>query len=144
MSLLEHPEAQELLADATLRANAVRYGLDHLTHFLQRYLPLFYRTGQRRLATLVIPGHLSALQRKTSAPSAHQAGRPRKPVQHVVGAGLPDDEGVRAELRRPVAEVLGDPDGVVVLDRSGFPKKGTESCGVARPWCNRLGKVENC
>jgi SRSO17 transposase len=33
---------------------------------------------------------------------------------------------------------------VLVLDPSGFPKKGTESCGVARQWCGRLGKVDNC
>lgn len=144
MSLLEHPKAQELLADATLSANAVRHCRDHLTHFLQRYLPLFYRTEQRNLATLVIQGRLSGLERKTSEPIAHQAGRPRKPVQHFVGAGLWDDEAVMAELRRHVAEELGDPDAVLVLDSSGFPKKGAESCGVARQWCNRLGKVDNC
>jgi SRSO17 transposase len=40
--------------------------------------------------------------------------------------------------------VLGDDDGVFVLDPSGFAKKGDESCGVARQWCGRLGKVENC
>ena len=49
-----------------------------------------------------------------------------------------------AELRRHVREELADPDGVVVIDPSGFPKKGTESCGVARQWCGRLGKVDNC
>ena len=48
------------------------------------------------------------------------------------------------ELRRHVREELAEPGGVVVIDPSGFPKKGTESCGVARQWCGRLGKVENC
>jgi SRSO17 transposase len=144
MSLLEHPTAQELLDDATLSAQAVRHCLDHLTHFLQRYLPLFYRTEQRPLATLVIQGRLSALERKTSEPIAYLAGHTRKPVQHFVGAGAWDDEAVMAELRRHVAEVLGDPSAVLVLDSSGFPKKGAESCGVARQWCNRLGKLDNC
>src|SRR5262245_2957539 len=144
MSLLEHPQAQELLADATLTAAAVRHGQEHLTQFLQRYLPLFYRKEQRDLAILVIQGRLSGLERKTSEPIAHEAGRPRKPVQHFVGAGLWDDEAVMAELRRHVAEELGDPDAVLVLDSSGFAKKGTESCGVDRQWCGRLGKLENC
>ena len=45
---------------------------------------------------------------------------------------------------RHVAELLGGPDAVLVLDPSAFPKKGTESCGVARQWCGRLGKVDNC
>jgi SRSO17 transposase len=49
-----------------------------------------------------------------------------------------------AELRRHVAEVMSDPQAVMVLDPSGFPKKGTDSCGVTRQWCGRLGKVDNC
>src|SRR5258708_5857815 len=48
------------------------------------------------------------------------------------------------ELRTHVCEELGEPDGVVVIDPSAFPKKGTESCGVGRQWCGRLGKVDNC
>jgi SRSO17 transposase len=144
MSLLEHPKAQELLADATLTAAAVRHCQEHLTRFLLRYLPCFYRQEQRQLATLVIQGRLSGLERKTSEPIAIQAGHSRKPVQHFVGAGLWDDEAVMAELRRHVAEALGDPDGVLVVDGSGFPKKGTASCGVERQWCGRLGKIDNC
>ena len=39
---------------------------------------------------------------------------------------------------------MGEPDGVLVFDPSSFAKKGTESVGVQRQWCGRLGKVENC
>ena len=144
MSLLEHPQAQALLADAVVSPTAVRSCQEHLTQFLQRYLPLFYRKEHRDLATLVIQGRLSALERKTSEPIAHQAGHHRKPVQHFVGAGAWDDDAVLAELRQHVAEELGDPQAVLVVDSSGFPKKGTASCGVARQWCGRLGKIENC
>ncbi len=49
-----------------------------------------------------------------------------------------------AELRMHIREELADSDGVVVIDGSAFPKKGTESCGVARQWCGRLGKLDNC
>ena len=144
MSLLDHPEAQALLNDATVFPDTVRDCADHLTGFLERYLPKFYRAEQRQNATLVIRGLLSGLERKTGEPIAIAAGVPRKPIQFFVGAGLWDDEAVMGELRLHVRETLAEPDGVVVIDPSAFPKKGTESCGVARQWCGRLGKVDNC
>jgi SRSO17 transposase len=144
MSLLQHPKALALLAEAEVTADAVRGCRERLTLYLQRYLPLFYREEQRELAQVVIAGKLSDLQRKTSEPIAYAADRERKPVQHFVGAGKWDDEAVMAELRRDVAEDIGDPDGVLIVDPSGFAKKGTESCGVARQWCGRLGKIDNC
>jgi len=144
MSLLDHPEAQALLSDAIVTSDTVRGCADRLTAFLQRYLPKFYRLEHRRNAALVIGGLISGLERKTCEPIANQAGLPRQPIQFFVGAGKWDDEAVMAELRAHVREELAEADGVVVVDPSGFPKKGTESCGVDRQWCGRLGQVENC
>jgi SRSO17 transposase len=143
-SLLERPQAQALLADAEVSSAAVRGCQQRLERFLQRYLPLFYREEQRALAQVVVQGKLSKLERKTAEPIAYLADRPRKPVQHFVGAGCWDDEAVMTELRRHLAEGLADPDAVLVVDPSGFAKKGTASCGVERQWCGRLGKVDNC
>ena len=144
MSLLEHPTARALLADAEVSAVDVADCRWRLEGFLQRYLPRFYRIEQHELARVVLQGKLSNLQRKTSEPIAYQVGRPRKPVQHFVGAGCWDDEAVMTELRRHVADALGDPDAVWVVDPSAFAKSGHDSCGVVRQWCGRLGKVENC
>ncbi len=144
MSVLEHPTAQALLAEAEVSAATVSSCRRRLAGFLQRYLPRFYRVEQHELARVVLEGKLSGLQRKTSEPIAVQAGRPRKPVQHFVGAGGWEDEGVMAELRRHVSATLADRDAVLVLDPSAFPKSGADSCGVSRQWCGRLGKVENC
>jgi SRSO17 transposase len=143
-SLLERPQAQALLADAEVSAAAVRGCRQRLERFLQRYLPRFYREEQRELAQVVLQGKLSKLERKTAEPIAYLADRPRKPVQHFVGAGRWDDEAVMAELRQHGAEALADPDAVMVVDPSGFPKKGADSCGVDRQWCGRLGKIDNC
>ena len=41
-------------------------------------------------------------------------------------------------------EQLGEANGILILDPSSFPKSGSESVGVARQWCGRLGKVDNC
>ncbi len=144
MSLLDRPEAKALLADAVVSPDAVEGQTDRLTSFLQRYLPRFYRSEQRVTAALVIRGRLGGLERKTSDPIAIEAGLPRKPIQFFVGSGKWDDEAVMAELRQHVREELADPNGVVVIDPSSFPKKGTESCGVDRQWCGLLGKVDNC
>jgi SRSO17 transposase len=144
MSLLDHPDAQALLRDAILTPEAVRGCRDRLRRFLSRYLPRFYRKEQRDHAALVIRGFLSDLQRKTAEPIADRAGVEHKNIQFFVGSGQWDDDAILMELWRHVRRVRGDCEAVLVLDPSAFPKKGTESCGVARQWCGRLGKVENC
>jgi SRSO17 transposase len=144
MDILEHPQAQALLDAAELSPDDVRSCADRLTAFAQRYLPLFHRQEHRGHALTVLRGKLTGLQRKTTEPIATQAHCKRRPLQLFVGAGGWGDRAVLGELRRHVAEDLADPDGVFVLDPSGFPKKGDDSCGVARQWCGRLGKVDNC
>jgi SRSO17 transposase len=143
-TILEHPEAQELLAQTAVEPNTVRHCARRLTQFVQRYLPCFYRDEQRQHAQIILQGKLTGLQRKTTEPIATEADLKRRPLQHFVGAGGWADDTVLAELRRHVSEALAEPEGVLVLDPSAFPKKGTDSCGVARQWCGRLGKVENC
>ena len=142
--LLERREAQVLLDDAQLHGATVEACQERLTPFLQRYLPLFYRAEQRDHARVVIEGKLSGLERKTSEPIARRVGQERKPIQIFVGQGAWDDEAVTHELRQHVREEIGAADGILVVDGSAFEKKGEHSCGVARQWCGRLGKVENC
>jgi SRSO17 transposase len=84
------------------------------------------------------------LARKTAEPIAREHGVPRKPIQVFVGRGKWDDEAVMAELRVHVGEVLGDPEAVLVLDPSTFPKKGTHSCGVERPVRTRQAPDIRC
>jgi len=58
---------------------------------------------------------------------------------------VPWDEPLMLKTyHRLVAADMGEPDGVLILDETGFPKKGRESVGVARQYCGTLGKVENC
>ena len=147
MSILNHPDAQALLADADLPTAAVAACSDHLSAFAQRYLPLFHRAEQGAHALTVLRGKLTGLQRKTTEPIARKAGQKRRPLQLFVGAGGWDDRAVLDELRRHVASELADDpeeEGVFILDSSAFPKKGKDSCGVARQWCGRLGKIDNC
>ena len=78
MSLLDEPEAQDLLADAQVDPDALRGCRGRLTRFLERYLPLFYRREQRGHAAAFVRGLLSGLERKSVEPIAGAAGIPRK------------------------------------------------------------------
>src|SRR5512143_697439 len=127
MSLLDHPEAQALPADAEVFPDDVRGCRDHITRFLNRYLPLFYREEQRGHAGAFVRGLLSGLRRKSVEPIAAQAAIPRKNLEFFVGCGVWDDEKVMAELRRHAREELGEEDGVIAIDPSAFPKKGAHS-----------------
>src|SRR6185437_8538834 len=103
-SILEHPEAQALLEQATLSTPAVRGCQGRLMQFLQRYLPLFYRKEQRENAVIVVEGLISGLERKTCEPIAREHGVHRKPIQSFVGCSTWDDEKVMRELRQHVKE----------------------------------------
>jgi len=55
-----------------------------------------------------------------------------------------DADAVRDDLREQVIAELGDDDGVLVVDETGFLKKGAKSCGVARQYSGTAGRIENC
>ena len=143
-TILEHPQAQALLEQTDVAPDDLRPCGRRLTAFVQRYLPRFYRVEQRRHADTLLRGKLSGLQRKTTEPIATQAQQKRRPLQQFVGAGAWDDHAVLSELRGHAREELADRRAVLVLDGHGVAKKGDDSCGVARQWCGRLGKVDNC
>src|SRR3984893_17840933 len=119
-TLLEHPQAQALLDQTDVSPDDVRACARHLTAFIQRYLPCFYRKEQRHHADTILRGKLTGLQRKTTEPIATQAHQKRRPLQLFVGAGLWSDDAVTDELRRHVHAVIADPKGVLILDPSGF------------------------
>jgi SRSO17 transposase len=66
-------------------------------------------------------------------------------VQRLLATAVWDAGAVRDDLRRYVVEYLGDaPSGVLIVDETSFPKKGTQSCGVAPQYCGTLGRTVNC
>lgn len=118
--------------------------LGRLNSFVERYAHRFPRASHCFHAKTYLEGRLSDLPRKTIEPIAVEHDEHRKPLQHFVGAGPWEDEDLLWELHDHVREELGDPQGTLIFDGSAMPKKGTESVGVQRQWCGRLGKVDNC
>jgi SRSO17 transposase len=90
-------------------------------------------------------GQFSKRERKSIEPMALQVeGGTIRGLQRFISDVHWDEEQMRWNYHQLVADELGDPDGVLMFDETGFVKKGTDSVGVARQYCGALGKVENC
>ena len=65
-------------------------------------------------------------------------------MQRLLTTARWDADGLRDEVRDYVVEHLGDPGGVLVVDETGFLKKGNKSAGVQRQYSGTAGRIENC
>ncbi|WP_281438353.1 transposase [Rhizobium sp. 007] len=111
----------------------------------ERLGPVFRRRELRLSSGAFLDGVLSGVERKTGWLMAEQAGleRPYR-MQSLLGRSHWDAEALRDVVRAYAAEALGDADGVLVVDETGFLKKGEHSVGVARQYSGTAGRIENC
>jgi SRSO17 transposase len=107
--------------------------------------PVFGRPQVRATASAFIDGLLSGVARKTGWQLAEQAGlaKPYR-IQSLLGRHVWDADALRDKVREEVISTLGDPAGALVVDESGFLKKGTHSVGVSRQYSGTAGRIENC
>jgi SRSO17 transposase len=118
---------------------------EELTAVGERIGRHFARSEPRRRALGYVRGLLSSTERKNGWQLAEYLGDPTPDgVQHLLARADWDADAVRDDLSRYVAEHLGHPDGVLVVDESGFLKKGAKSVGVARQYSGTAGRIENC
>src|SRR5215217_3648700 len=117
-------------------------GIEALT---ARLRPHFRRGAAHRHAGEYVRGLLGPVERKNGWQLAEQVGhRHPRAIQRVLDRSAWDADAVRDDLSEQVIAELGDEDGVLVVDETGFLKKGTKSCGVARQYSGTAGRVENC
>ena len=117
-------------------------GLDALH---ARIAPRFRRPEVRGRAQRYLAGLLGSVERKNGWQLAEEAGeRHPRGVQRLLDAARWDADAVRDDLRAYVVEHLGDPRAVLVVDETGFLKKGTKSVGVQRQYSGTAGRRENC
>ena len=135
---------KELLAEARVEEVVFTGVMARLEASVRPFADLLVREEQAQHALDFVTGLISDLQRKNTESIAYRHDQDRKELQHFIGQSPWDHRPLLQELARQVGQTLGRPDGVLVFDPSAFPKKGTESVGVQRQWCGRLGKVENC
>jgi len=111
----------------------------------QRLGRFFARSEPRRRVVEYLRGLLSDVERKNGWQLAEQAGDSAPyGVQHLLGRADWDADKVRDDLIGYVHGHLADPRGVLIIDETGFLKKGTKSAGVQRQYSGTAGRVENC
>src|SRR4051794_17025388 len=116
-----------------------------LDELMGRLGPRFGRVEPRRRALASLRGLLAPVERKNGWQLAEAAGdRTPDGVQDFLSRMRWDADAVRDDLRAYVVEHPGDPDAVLVLDETGFVRKGEKSAGVQRQYSGTAGRVENC
>ena len=115
-----------------------------LRSFKDRLAPVFPRQELRETSGHFLDGLLSGIERKTGWLMSEQAGieRPYR-MQSLLGRSQWSEDSLRDAVRSHVIETLGDADGVLIVDETGFVKKGASSVGVARQYSGTAGRIEN-
>src|SRR5437764_11853277 len=119
--------------------------MEELWEFQSTLHDCFARSEPRAHFFDYMVGQFSKLERKSIEPMALEVeGGTIRGLQRFISDVRWDEEQMRWNYHQLVAEELGEPDGVLMFDETGFVKKGKDSVGVARQYCGTLGKVENC
>ena len=131
----------------TSRSDAVS-GLEHgsadLDALHARIAPRFRRAEARARVRRYLDGLLGPIERKNGWQMAEYLDETGpQGVQRLLNAADWDAEAVRDELRAYVIEHVGEESGVLIVDETGFLKKGTKSAGVARQYSGTAGRREN-
>lgn len=119
--------------------------MNELRGFHEQFYDCFQRSESREHFLKYMAGQFSPLERKSIEPIALAVkdGNVRA-MQRFVSDAPWDDEKMISKYRSYVNDDLGNPDGALIFDESGFVKKGDDSVGVARQYCGTIGKVDNC
>src|SRR5215813_2765934 len=118
---------------------------DELNEVAELISERFARAEARERALTYLRGLVSPVERKNGWQLAEEAGdKTPFAMQHLLGRAVWSADEVRDDLPDYVVRHLGDEGGVLVIDETGFLKKGTKSAGVQRRYSGTAGRVENC
>ena len=122
----------QLLDECPLAPEIFEPVIPRLCPFMKPFVTTFQGQAAAQHAKLSVSGLLSDVERANIASIAYRFGQSRLPLQGVIGWDAWDDAPLRHELLGQVKTHVGQADGVLVCDPSGFPQSGRESVGVAR------------
>lgn len=119
--------------------------IEEFRGFHGQFADCFSREEPRENFFQYMAGQMSQLERKSIEPIAINVEDAKvRAMQHFVSDVIWDDARILSRYHDMVLEDMGDADGVLIFDESGFVKKGKDSVGVERQYCGGIGKVENC
>jgi len=119
--------------------------IEEFRGFHAQFADCFSREEPRKNFVQYMAGQMSQLERKSIEPIAMNVENAKvRAMQHFISNVVWDEGRIISRYHDMVVEDLGDTEGVLIFDESGFVKKGGDSAGVARQYCGNVGKVENC
>ena len=111
----------------------------------ERIGPCFARSETRDRVKAYLRGLLSPIERKNGWQLAEEAGLPTPyAMQYLLNRAVWESDEVRDQLQAYVREMLADAEGMLIIDETGFLKKGKKSVGVQRQYSGTAGRIENC
>jgi SRSO17 transposase len=123
----------------------LRNWADHLEEVQERLAPYFERAEPRQRAMAYIRGLISTTERKNGWQLAELAGEVTPDgMQRLLNTAKWDVDQVRDDLQEYILTHFADPEAILVVDETGFLKKGTKSVGVAAQYTGTVGKIANC
>ena len=128
-----------------MEAEELQAWAEEFAAFHARFASLFGRSEPREQAAKYLRGLLAhGLERKNSWQLAEAVGDAiPDPMQRLLYHSAWDADAARDRLQDFIAEMYGDPQAIVIIDETGFLKKGSHSVGVQRQYTGTAGKVEN-
>ena len=124
-----------------MEKETVFFGIDD---YMALYSPYIKRAEARELAQCYVVGLMMDGDRKSVEPMSEKVHASERGMQRLLTEVKWDRDGAFGEYRRRMLLDTADPQGVFLIDDTGFPKKGRHSVCVARQYCGSLGKVDNC
>ena len=115
-----------------------------IEEYMAPYHGYFHRSESRELAECYLTGLLMDGERKSVEPMSEKVNASERSMQRLLTTVKWDEQLVAAKYRRTMLAATYDPQGVLIIDDSGFPKKGRDSVCVARQYCGASGKTDNC
>jgi SRSO17 transposase len=138
----------ETVSEMTLTIQDVQELGTELAQYSQLYQDLFSRREQKEQYAIYLQGLMTNLPNKSvETMMLNLYGDDPQAIrnmQHFLSQGSWQDQDILTRHWQEVQQDLGDDNGVVIVDSSGFPKQGKESVAVKRQWCGQLGKRANC